>query len=310
MIMFFAIILVAIISVPLASGLLRPIFRLLKGTKEVAVGNLDYRIEERGRDEIGELVRSFNSMASELKKKEIMKGVFNRYVSPHVADEILKEPESLKLGGERREVTVFFADIRGFISHTRGMSPEETVEALNRYFTLITEITFRFEGTIDKFIGDAVMCVFGSPVRSENHLEQALKAAVAVRDALTRANMRREARGQKLFQMGIGLDSGEVIVGNMGSKVRMEYTAVGEAVNMASRLTGLAGGGEILISEDLYKTVMDRVEAVEVAGTTIKGIDTPARLYNIVGVKDPWKGEVQGVVDFIIARLEGEDLLP
>jgi len=310
MIMFFAIILVAIISVPLASGLLRPIFRLLKGTKEVAVGNLDYRIEERGRDEIGELVRSFNSMASELKKKEIMKGVFNRYVSPHVADEILKEPESLKLGGERREVTVFFADIRGFISHTRGMSPEETVEALNRYFTLITEITFRFEGTIDKFIGDAVMCVFGSPVRSENHLEQALKAAVAVRDALTRANMRREARGQKLFQMGIGLDTGEVIVGNMGSKVRMEYTAVGEAVNMASRLTGLAGGGEILISEDLYKTVMDRVEAVEVAGTTIKGIDTPARLYNIVGVKDPWKGEVQGVVDFIIARLEGEDLLP
>src|SRR3990170_27841 len=226
-----------------------------------------------------------------------MKGVFNRYVSPHVADEILKEPESLKLGGERREVTVFFADIRGFISHTRGMSPEETVETLNRYFTLITEIVFRFEGTIDKFIGDSVMCVFGSPIKSETHLEQGLKAAFAIREALSEVNSRREEKGIPPFPMGIGLDSGEVIVGNMGSKMRMEYTAVGEAVNMASRLTGLARGGEILVGENLYNGIAGMVHAGEVTGGEIKGIDSPVRLYNIAGLKGPWKSEVKGVID-------------
>ncbi|MBE7414541.1 MAG: HAMP domain-containing protein [Deltaproteobacteria bacterium] len=125
---------VTLISIPLASGLLRPVFRLFQGTREIALGNFDYRIPEIRKDEIGDLVASFNRMASDLKKKEILRGVLNRYVSRHVADEIFRDPERVRLGGHRREVSVFFADIRGFTSMSRNMEPEEIVDLLNRYF--------------------------------------------------------------------------------------------------------------------------------------------------------------------------------
>jgi adenylate cyclase len=305
-----AIILVSLLSIPLASRLLRPLFRLFKGTKEIAIGNFDYRIPEGGKDEMGELIRSFNMMAMELKKKEVMKGVFNRYVSPDVADEILKEPESIRLGGERRDVTVFFADIRDFTSHSVRMPPEEIVEILNRYFTLITEIVFRFEGTIDKFIGDAVMGVFGSPIKSEAHLGHGIKAVFAIREAVSRVNQLRETMGQVPFHVGIGLDSGEVIVGNMGSSMRMEYTAVGEAVNMASRLSSMARGGEILINGELYASLQGMVVAEALTDTVIKGIDRPVKLYNIVELKGGWKSEVEDFVEEETERLVTDGMVP
>ncbi len=292
-----AMILVSLLSIPLAARLLRPLFSLFKGTREIALGNLDYRIPERGKDEMGQLISSFNMMAQELKKKEILKGVFNRYVSPDVADEILKEPEIIRLGGERREVTVFFADIRDFTAHSARMSPEEIVEVLNRYFTLITEIIFRFEGTLDKFIGDAVMGVFGSPIRSEAHIARGIKAVFAIREAVSRANLLREVSAQTPFKIGIGIDSGEVIVGNLGSSMRMEFTAVGEAVNMASRLSSMAGPDEILISGELYESIKGMVVAAPLTETSIKGIDRPVKLYNIMELKGKWKSEVEDFVE-------------
>ncbi len=301
---------VVLISLPLASGLLRPIFMLLKGTKEIGLGNFDYRIPETRRDEVGELIKSFNHMASELKKKEVMKEVFNLYVSPEVADEVLKSPESLDLGGKSRRLTVFFADIRDFTEHVREMSPEQTVALLNRYFGLITEIVFAFGGTIDKFIGDAVMCVFGSPIYTPQHLEQAVKTTVAIRDVLGRVNAIRQERGDPPFHMGFGIDSGPVIVGNMGSRLRMEYTVVGEAVNLASRLSDLAEGGEILIKEGLYPAVREFARCVQVESGIIKGIDKPVGLYSIVELKDRWRDEVAEVVEKTVRRLGEEDLLP
>ena len=297
-----AMILVSLLSIPLAARLLRPLFSLFKGTREIALGNLDYRIPEWGGDEMGQLISSFNMMACELKKKEILKGVFNRYVSPDVADEILKEPERIRLGGERREVTVFFADIRDFTSHSARMSPEEIVEVLNRYFTLITEIIFRFEGTIDKFIGDAVMGVFGSPIRSEAHVALGIKAVFAIREVVSRVNSLRVELGQTPFHIGIGIDSGEVIVGNMGSSMRMEFTAVGEAVNMASRLSSMARADEILISSELYESIKGMVAAAPLADTSIKGIDRPVKLYNIVELKGKWKSEVDDFVQEVAKR--------
>ncbi|MFQ5427487.1 MAG: adenylate/guanylate cyclase domain-containing protein [Thermodesulfobacteriota bacterium] len=305
-----AIIFVSFLSIPLASGFLAPIFMLLKGTKEIVLGNFDYKIPEERRDEVGELVRSFNHMAAELKKKEVMKGVFNLYVSPDVADEILREPESLDLGGDRRDLTVFFADIRGFTRHARSMSPEQTVDILNKYFSLITEVVFTFGGTVDKFIGDAVMCVFGSPIASPRHLEEAVKAAVAVRDILKRVNALRQERGDIPMRMGLGLDSGPVIVGNMGSRLRMEYTAVGEAVNMASRFSDLAEGGEILIKEGLYPEVKKFAHCEQVESAIIKGVDKPLGLYSIVELKDGWRAEVEGVVEKTIKTLGEEGFLP
>jgi len=305
-----AIIFVSILSIPLASGFLAPIFMLLKGTKEIVLGNFDYKIPEVRGDEVGELVRSFNQMASELKKKEVMREVFNLYVSPDVADEILKAPESLDLGGNRRRLTVLFADIRGFTRHVRGMSPEQTVAILNRYFSLITEVVFSFGGTIDKFIGDAVMCVFGSPIYTSSHLEQAVKTSVAIRDVLQKVNVLREARGEPAFLMGIGIDSGPVIVGNMGSMQRMEYTVVGEAVNMASRLSDIAGGGEILFKKGLYPSIKGFVRSIKVEPVVIKGIDTPIGIYSIVELEDRWRVEVDEVVEKTIRTMGEKGFLP
>ncbi len=305
-----AIIFVSLLSIPLASGFLAPIFMVLKGTNEIVRGNFDYKIPEGRSDEVGELVRSFNHMASELKKKEIMKEVFNLYVSPEVADEILKAPESLDLGGNRRRLTVVFADIRGFTRHARGMSPEQTVKILNRYFSLVTEVVFSFGGTIDKFIGDAVMCVFGSPIYTSAHLEQAVKTTVAIRDVLERVNALRQERGDPPFLMGLGLDSGPVIVGNMGSRQRMEYTVVGDAVNMASRLSDIAEGGEILVKEELYPSIKDFARSVKVESAIIKGIDKPVGLYSIVELKDGWRVEVDEVVEKTIRTMGAAGFLP
>jgi len=305
-----AIIFVSILSIPLASGFLGPIFMLLKGTKEIVRGNLDYKIPEGRGDEVGELVRSFNHMASELKKKEVMKEVFNLYVSPDVADEIMKAPESLDLGGNRRRLTVVFADIRGFTAHARAMSPEQTVKILNRYFSLITEVVFSFGGTIDKFIGDAVMCVFGSPIYTPAHLEQAVKTSVAIRDVLEKVNVLREGRGEPPMLMGLGLDSGPVIVGNMGSRQRMEYTVIGDAVNMASRLSDIAEGGEILVKDALYPSIKGFARAIEVEPAIIKGIDKPLGLYSIVELKDGWRAEVDEVVEKTIRTMGEEGFLP
>ncbi len=305
-----SIILVSLISIPLASGFLAPIFMLLKGTEEIVRGNFDYKIPEGRGDEVGELVRSFNSMASELKKKEIMKEVLNLYVSPDVADEILKSPESLDLGGNKRRLTVLFADIRGFTRHARSMSPEQTVAILNRYFSLVTEVVFSFGGTIDKFVGDAVMCVFGSPIYTAAHLEQAVKTSIAIRDVLDKVNVLRQERGEPPFLMGLGLDSGPVIVGNMGSRQRMEYTVIGDAVNMASRLSDIAGGGEILIKEGLYPSIEGFSRSVPVESAIIKGIDRPLGLYSIVELKERWRVEVDEVVEKTIRTLSEEGFLP
>ena len=305
-----AIVIVSLVSIPMASGLLRPVFRLFKGTKEISLGNFDYRIPERGNDEIGDLVKSFNMMASELKKKEVLKGIFDRYVSPQVADEILKEPDRIRLGGERMEVTVFFADIRGFTALSRKMLPEQTVEMLNRYFTLLTEIIFRFEGTVDKFIGDAVMAIFGSPIKSDSHLEQGIKAAAAIKMAIEAVNVTRKSRGFVLLQMGLGVDSGEVIVGNMGSKSRTEFTAVGDSVNMASKLADLAGGGEIIITAQVYDRLRDRISAVPMPGAVIKGLEQPMMLYVIVDLKGAWKQEVEEIVRDTVKKLESEGFVP
>lgn len=299
---------VLIVSIPLASGLLKPIFMLVKGTKEIALGNFWYRIPPGKKDEIGDLIESFNLMASELEKKEILKGAFSRYVSRHVADEILKKPDEIHLAGERRKVSVLFADVRGFTALTRQMQPEEIVELLNRYFTILTEIIFYFDGTVDKFIGDAVMGVFGSPISKENHLQQCVKAAVVINKIMTEVNRSRKKKGLIQLPMGLGLDSGDVIVGSMGSKVRMEYTAIGDAVNVASRLSGISKGGEILIGGKVYLEIEKEVSCMRMPDVNIKGIENPFAIYDVVDIKDAWKPAIDDAIHAIRDKMRREDI--
>src|ERR1051325_11153678 len=148
----------------LAILMTRRILRLMQGTKAIAAGNYNFFLKESSRDEIGDLVQSFNEMAKSLREKEMIKQAFTRYVAREVVDEILKDPEQIALTGERREVSVLFCDIRGFTPLSERLAPEGVVALLNEFYTLMIDTVFKHEGTLDKFLGDAVMAVFGAPI--------------------------------------------------------------------------------------------------------------------------------------------------
>jgi adenylate cyclase len=181
-------------------------------------------------------------------EKHMLRATVSRYVSPEVAEEILKNPELLQLGGRRMPVTVLFADIQGFTAMSEGMAPEAVVEVLNNYFTEMVELVFRHRGTLDKFVGDALMAVFGVPVPLAGAATRAVECALAMQRHLARM----QEQGLTPIQgMRIGINTGEAIVGNIGSQKRMDFTVVGDVVNVAARLQELAKEleADTLISE-------------------------------------------------------------
>ncbi len=260
-----------------------PIKTLVKGTMEIAEGNFDFRIRKYPKDEIGDLAVAFNQMARSLKEKELIKDAFKRYVSKQVAEEIFKNPEKYiqSLKGERRKVAVFFADIRGFTPLAEKLPPEEVVSILNDYLSLMTEIVFKYEGTLDKFIGDCIMSVFGAPISHPDDALRAVKAAYEIQEYLNRVNEERKKEGKIPVYVGIGINYGEAVVGNIGSKERLDYTVIGDTVNLASRLESLAKKGEILISEQVYNEVKEHVVVEEIPPTKVKGKERPVKIYSV-----------------------------
>lgn len=224
---------------------------------------------------------------TEEKEKKWIRGVFSRYVTTQVVDEILSEPEKLSLGGERRPVTILFADIWGFTSLAEDMTPEEVVGILNEYFSAMTRIIFEHQGTLDKFIGDCIMAVFGAPLATPDHTERALYTAIEMGEELRRLQEKWKREGKTPFRVGIGINSGEVVVGNIGSEERMEYTAVGSEVNLAARLESLTReyDAEIIISEAVYQKVKDMVEAKSLGETKVKGMKKSVRIYEVLDLK-------------------------
>ena len=195
------------------------------------------------RDEIGVLTESFNTMARSLREKEMIKRAFTRYVAREVVEEILKNPEKLVLSGERREVTVLFCDVRGFTPLSERLSPEEVVSLLNDFYTLMIETTFKHDGTLDKFMGDAVMAIFGAPIAHPDHSARAVQTALAMREGIGGLNARRAQQGKEGVAIGIGVSAGEAVAGTVGTEDRMEYTVIGDSVNLAARLESNAKPG-------------------------------------------------------------------
>jgi adenylate cyclase len=223
-------------------------------------------------------------MAEGLRKKEIIQDAFGKYVAPEVVDMILKHPDEKWLKGQKLVATVMFADIRGFTSFSENTVPEEVIAFLNNYFTLATEIIFQYDGHVDKFIGDEVMAVFGVLLEHEDHPARAVMAAVALQKELNTVNLKLESSGKKPVKVGIGINVGELIVGNIGSKKRMEYTVIGDTVNIASRLTRLAGPDEIIISDSVYQKVSEVVIVEALDPVMVKGKSAPARIYRVKGI--------------------------
>jgi adenylate cyclase len=271
-------------AIGLAALLSRPIFRLVRATGAIAAGNFNITLPVASRDELGVLTESFNRMARSLREKEMIKRAFTRYVAREVVDEILKNPESLRLTGERREVTVLFCDIRGFTPLSERLSPEEVVLLLNDFYNLMIETTFKHDGTLDKFLGDAVMAIFGAPIAHPDHSARAVRTAVAMRAGIGGLNERRAGQGREPISVGIGVSAGEVVAGTVGTEDRMEYTVIGDSVNLAARLESNARPGQILISQPTYERVRDLVDARPLGRIRVKGKEEEVAVYEVHGL--------------------------
>jgi len=222
---------------------------------------------------------------SEEKEKKRIKSIFQRYVSSQVVDELLASPDRIVLGGKRKEVTILFADVRDFTSMASRMAPEEVVAILNEFFTLITEIIFKYHGTLDKYMGDAVMAIYGAPIEEKDHAEKALRAAVEMQERMELLERRLRERGAEPIKIGIGINTGEAVIGNIGSLQRMEYTAIGDSVNLAARLEEVAKPAQILITENTYEVVKDIVRARVLQPMAIRGKGESVKVYEVLGLK-------------------------
>lgn len=279
-----ALILGIIIALILSRFLTRPIDALVAGVTAIGEGKLEQRIELQRRDEFGVLTRAFNEMAASLWEKEFIKNTFERYVSKELAHEILLHKEDLHLGGEEKEVSILFCDLRGFTSLSEKLSPSEVVSLLNTFFSRMIEVISTHQGMVDKFMGDAIMALFGAPIRQgEDHL-QAVKCALEMQRQIQLLNVERASMGLQPLSMGIGINTGAVVAGNIGSLHRMEYTVIGDTVNVASRLEGVSHGGDILITEATYRKVKDAVQATPLEPVIFKGKSSQINIYRVVGL--------------------------
>ena len=221
-------------------------------------------------------------------QRRVVTELFGMHVSPAVVGDILKQDDpraQLALQGKKVKATIFYSDIRGFTSMSETMTPEEIYAQLNEYFSAMCDIIFEYGGFVDKFIGDCIMAVFSAPYPRPDDAQRAVIAAVKQQELLAEMGKKWAQQGKKVFTVGMGLNTGDVVMGNLGAKLRMNYTVIGDNVNVAARLYNVAKGGEIIISESTYDEVKDFVEVEDRATVPVKGKIEPIRIYNVTRVK-------------------------
>lgn len=284
---FVIIVLGLIFSAMLANFLVKPIKLLMDGVSKITAGNYDINIDIKMHNEIDDLSKSFIEMAKSLKEKELIKVAFSRYVSSELLNELIKDRSKLHLGGEKRLVTVLFSDIRDFTSIAESLDPQEVVRLLNEYFSGMTEVIFKNKGLVNKYMGDAIMAVYGAPIVLKDHAKRAVNTALQMCNELYKLRDRWQKEGRPLINMKIGITTGEVVIGNVGSKEHMEYTVIGDTVNIAARLQALNRnyGTQILISESTYELVKDDFEARKVELVQFKGKTSLTLVYEVLGLK-------------------------
>ena len=232
-------------------------------------------------------------IAETMRKKRILQS-FEKYLAPQVIKKLSKDEEyDFTLGVEKREVCVLFVDIRGFTAMSEKLAPEEVAQILNEYLSEVTDCIFRHSGMLDKFIGDAAMAVFNAPTDLDDYLFEAVCAAVDIRNGGKKLGESLKEKYGRTVSFGIGVNCGEAVVGNIGCEIRMDYTAIGDTVNTAARLEAKAAGGEILISEELFERLKDRIDAQFKEETTLKGKALPVKIYSVLGIKNEDDNEMR-----------------
>jgi len=283
-----AIVVAMVASLLLSRRITSPLERLSDFAQSIAHRDFDQRFEINTQDELAVVGRAMSLAARDLKDSEQrirqeveIRSDLGRYLPAELVDKVVRREQEMGLGGQRRPITVMFADIVAFTPLTEKLPPEEVVTVLNELFTIVTEIVFRHGGTVDKFIGDCVMAIWGAPTVQSDHAGRALEAAEEIISWLEASNATWQERYGIEIQVAIGINTGEAVVGNVGSETRMEYTAIGDTVNVAARLEAIARPRQILITEATATAAGDGFDIVELGPRALSGRAEPLNLYEV-----------------------------
>jgi adenylate cyclase len=280
----------ALMAIAAARGVSQPLQQLADHTNVVAAGDYTRRIDLARGDEIGQLATAFNHMTAGLAERDRVRDLLGKVVSPEIATQLLQS--DLQLGGEEREVTILFSDLRDFTSLSEKLPPTEVLALLNRYLDRMSAVIEKHGGVIDKYIGDAIMALFGAPVASPDAPARAIAAAREMAQALEQLNRELAAEGRPGLVFGIGINTARVVAGNMGSKTRLNYTVIGDGVNLASRLEGLtkdpAYAAPIIVSEATLAALPTRPPVRALGEVKVKGKEQAVRIFALAP-----KGESQ-----------------
>ena len=276
-------------AVLLATGITKPIKTLVAFAKDLSARKFSSRVSVTSRDELAVLGGAMSQAAADLEsseaalKKEVeIRTDLGRYMPKEVVERVVRREQNMALGGEKRQISVLFADVVGFTPLSEKLSPEDSVAILNHLFTVLTEIVFRHQGTVDKFIGDCLMAFFGAPTAHEDHAAKAVAAAEDMIRWLDISNASWKKRYGITIQLAIGVNTGDAVVGNVGSETRMEYTAIGDVVNVAARLESVARPQQILISKETMQAAGDQFEFLPMGEKSLVGREKMVETFEVV----------------------------
>lgn len=280
----------------------KPVEQLVAATDLLASGNYDIQLDTGRRDELGKLAAAFNRMARSLREKNQMEGVLSRFVADDVAQAMLSDLDKVDVGCARVDASVLFVDIVGFTELSENCSSEEVVELLNEYFAYFTVCSRLFFGTVDKFIGDCAMVVFGAPKQNDDHRFNAIACASVMLRLLRRVNVLRRQRGLTEVNVRIGINSGEMMAGIVGGDQRMEYTVVGDTVNIASRLSRLAEPGDMVVGEEVSRddSLTGRVSFSASDEVTVRGRKGLIKTYRVSAMAPEYERTMDNMIADIL----------
>ena len=294
---------VSLLGIVMAQKFSQPITSLAAATRDLQQGKLKH-IPERRSDELGMLINAINSMSHGLIQKDQVEIMLNKLVDRDIAAKVLGGVQEVELGGEHVEATVLFADIVGFTNISESLSPQEVSNLLNEYYGYFDQCAKFYFGTVDKFIGDAVMLVFGAPKPDKDHQFHALACAVLMNQLVRRLNHLRREKGLFEVNLRIGINSGNMLAGLIGGSNRMQYTVVGDAVNLASRLCSEAGSSQIIIEESMYNIISQthKIKAEARKQIKVRGKSEPVAIYHVHAIELPNAHGVDNLIDDILSR--------
>jgi adenylate cyclase len=271
-------------SLTLRTLVVAPLRTVVEAMRAVHEGSLETELNFNRTDEIGVLAQTYNYMVRGLRDRDKLKDAFNRYVSESVYKKF--QAGEITLTGENRNATILFSDIRSFTTLSEQLTPAEVVSMLNEYFSEMVDIVFRYDGFVNKFIGDALMAIYNVPVEQSQPELRAVRTAVEMVESLDRLNAKRQARGDFAIKIGIGVNTGPVIAGNIGHEKRLEYTVIGDSVNLAQRIESQTkvAGASVLVSESTYAVVREHVIAEELPPVKVKGKAEPVKLFAVTAM--------------------------